>query len=295
MRLKRLLPPSLHRAQKRARVYWRRLKLWRHVLVEVRGESPLDSGKLVLSALASPVTAFGDLLRWRDPQLLFDTDVRVPGRGRFRLRRRSDDLWHVMPGRERRIGEALRALLREGDVFVDAGANIGCYAVEAAGLVGPAGSVVAVEMIPETAARLRLHVERNRLANVRVIEAALAERAGETLTATVPDGRFGQARLGEGRGRVVHVTTTTLDAAATAPRVRLLKLDLEGAEAPALRGARALLARTDAVVFERLEGADDAAVEALLTGAGFRLHPLDKTNRLAVRPGVEGVAEGLRP
>ena len=44
----------------------------------------------------------------------------------------------------------LKRNLFEGDVFLDIGASIGTYTVVASSLVGPNGSVVAIEPVPET-------------------------------------------------------------------------------------------------------------------------------------------------
>ena len=64
--------------------------------------------------------------------------------------------------------------LEPGDVFVDVGANIGYFSLLASTLVGEAGTVIAIEAAPATAAILAKNV-RGR-SNVRVIQAAAWER-----------------------------------------------------------------------------------------------------------------------
>src|SRR5205807_5464610 len=70
----------------------------------------------------------------------------------------------------------LARTLRPGDVFVDVGANIGYFSVLAAGLVGPAGAVVAVEPSPTAFGMLVANLARNDAANARAVNLAAADR-----------------------------------------------------------------------------------------------------------------------
>ena len=293
-RIKPFLPTPLRVLLRGLLNYLQRIARWPIILWQVRGVRAVDECRLLLSALASPVLSLKELLQWQDPVLLFDTEVRVPGIGLFHLRKKCDDLWHVLPWRERRIVQVLRRLLKPGDVFIDAGANIGVYAVLASGLVGRQGRVLAVEMMPDTAQRLIDSIRLNQLENVQVIERALSQTAGETVTAVVTPGKFGQARIeakheNRKEERVLHVQTTTLDALSEGHAVvRLIKMDLEGAELSAIHGGANLLSRADAVIYEswnRRRGANDP-VESELTALGFVVESLDGNNRLAVRSGL---------
>lgn len=293
-RIKPFVPTPLRVLLRGLLNYLQRIARWPIILWQVRGVHAADECRLLLSALASPVLSLKELLQWQDPVLLFDTEVRVPGIGLFHLRKKCDDLWHVLPWRERRIVQVLRRLLKPGDVFIDAGANIGVYTVLASGLVGRQGRVLAVEMMPDTAQRLRDSIRLNQLENVQVIERALSQTAGETFTAVVTPGKFGQARIeakheNRKEGQVLDVQTTTLDALSEGHAVvRLIKMDLEGAELSAIRGGSSVLSRADAVIYEswsRRRGANDP-VESELTALGFVVESLDGNNRLAVRSGL---------
>jgi FkbM family methyltransferase len=150
--------------------------------------------------------------------------------------------------------------------------------------------VIAVEMMPETAARLRTHLRMNGLDWVEVVEQALSDRADEELVARAPRLLAGQAsvvRESFGVADLVEhpVRTTTLDDVARGlARVDLMKIDIEGAEARALAGGRGTLARTRAVVFESWSGSGEGkAAEDYLAGLGFTLRRIDGNNVLAVR------------
>lgn len=69
-------------------------------------------------------------------------------------------------------------LLREGDVAIDGGANIGLYSLLFSRLVGEAGRVVAFEPDPTNAERLRRNLALNELSRVEVQEVALWREGG---------------------------------------------------------------------------------------------------------------------
>ena len=171
-------------------------------------------------------------------------------------------------------------------MFVDGeAANMGFYTVLASRLVGRTGRVYAVEMIPETADRLRAQIGENRLTNVTVVERALSSREGETVRAAMPEGRWGMASIVRGADQpgARDIATTTLDVVlASEPKVRLIKLDLEGAETLALAGATETLRKTEGIVFERAaDAAEDAGLVATFEAAGLRVRALDSRNAVA--------------
>lgn len=215
---------------------------------------------------------------------MVDTDCTVnsQGTGKFQVRAWTDDLFHILPEQEPAVETAIRSALGPGAVFVDAGSNIGYYTIMASKLVGPNGRVLACEMMPLTAAILRTHVEMNAAANVTVIEGALTDVEGATLTASHPEGKFGQASIARGdQGTLVVVKTRTLEAILDrVPRVRIMKMDLEGAELGALRGLGPAIAKVEAIV---LENRKDPEVLEFLTAHGFEVSRIDGNNVLAQR------------
>ena len=185
------------------------------------------------------------------------------------------------------VQEALAAALRPGDVVLDVGANIGFLTVLAAHLVGPAGRVVAFEPVPANARLVRRNAALNRQSQVEVVQAAVGDRDG---TGTLVLARYaGGAALAEADtppdacGELA-VELVTLDRwlAAGAARlpgpVRLLKVDVEGAEPAVLRGAAGLLAAGQPLVLLEVDAPAAADAEAkyaacrdLLAGHGYRV------------------------
>jgi FkbM family methyltransferase len=130
--------------------------------------------------------------------------------------------------------------VRPGDVVFDIGANVGFFTLLASKLVGPNGHVFAFEPLPRNLSFIEQHVRLNGITNVTVKPIAIASTSG---TASFGDGENdSQSRLSE-KGEI-QVTTASLDdliANGIAPRPAFIKMDIEGAESDALRGAQAFL------------------------------------------------------
>jgi len=77
----------------------------------------------------------------------------------------------------------LRRTLRPGDTFVDVGANVGYFSVLAAKLVGPTGTVIAVEPEARSLDLLHRNLARNGCHTAHVIEAAAGATAGQVALA----------------------------------------------------------------------------------------------------------------
>lgn len=278
-----MLPEATHAP---LRHYRQRLTYWWNLMKIVRGVSWRDTFWLCLSFTLSPFTSLMGLQEWRDPVLLREVDVEVLRVGMFTLRPRTDDIAHVLPFREPAVTETVLRHLGRGACFVDAGANIGFYSILASRLVGETGRVIAIEMMPDTASILREHVTRNEAANVSVVECAVADADGETVQATVPPGYHGRASIAgassTGKSQLVRTATlnTILDEIGL---VDLLKLDLEGAETLALKGASKVLSRVRAVVFEHLTEEAALEVQSILCGAGFKIERISSNESLAIR------------
>ena len=163
------------------------------------------------------------------------------------------------------------SVLREGDRYIDAGANIGQLALAAARRVGERGEVIAIEAHPRIYSYLSGNVDLNPDLRVRTIHAALGDRRGEVMFS---DRRSDDQNYIDDTG-TVKVEMYTLDETVDAAPTRLLKLDEEGCELAVLRGASRLLAQTELVYCELSHGNcarfgyRPEEVEALLLDAGF--------------------------
>jgi len=142
---------------------------------------------------------------------------------------------------ERENQQRLTRLLRPGDRFVDVGANVGFFTLLGARRVGSGGGVLAFEPLEANLTLLRRHVELNGASQVSVFATALADRPGRG--AFLHRGSPSQARLDPRGGTIVEIET--LDIALERKgwdSVHAIKIDVEGAEARVLRGARRTIA-----------------------------------------------------
>jgi FkbM family methyltransferase len=121
----------------------------------------------------------------------------------------------------------------------DVGANVGFYTLLFARLIGGGAQVFAFEPLPCNLELLRRHVEMNRYQNVRVLSCALGDFDGETGFDPGPGPSTTMAHIAaEGPLRVCCSTADTLVAAGEVQAPDVIKIDVEGAEAHVLRGAR---------------------------------------------------------
>jgi len=180
----------------------------------------------------------------------------------------------------------VQRLVREGDVVVDAGANVGYVTALLARWVGPRGRVHSFEPVPQTADLLRRAVRRLALRQVEVHACCVSDRA-VLASMNIPNYAEGGENLYESRvvaegeasagGRVVQIPLVCLDdeLAADRARVRFIKLDVEGHEEAALHGARALLQEARPALLIEIMGSLDAEgtsahrVAAWLAGLGY--------------------------
>lgn len=138
----------------------------------------------------------------------------------------------------------VQKLLRPGDTFVDAGANVGLLTLAAASSIGRQGKVIAFEPFPATAELLRKSVWINGFAEiVTVHQAAVSSRHGTLpLHLGITSGHHSLFPLKESSriadARHIEVPLVGIDEAlGQTGKVTLLKIDVEGAELEVLESA----------------------------------------------------------
>jgi FkbM family methyltransferase len=173
-------------------------------------------------------------------------------------------------------------LIRDGDVYVDVGANEGYFSVLAASR-GPSVRVLAIEPQSRLQAVIRRNLELNGCKNVQLVRSALSDSAGTVDLYLRPSGNTGASSLFPHwrLGRIHEaVTCDTLDAVLGRHAfgdIRLVKIDCEGAEHLVIRGASSMLAERRAA-FVALEyhrsilgAAECRATDQKMREAGYLL------------------------
>jgi FkbM family methyltransferase len=177
-----------------------------------------------------------------------------------------------------------------GGVVWDVGANIGFYTLIASRLVGD-GQVVAFEPLPANQEAIRRNLRLNGIANVELVGVALSDTEGTAELEIHASPTWAKLDTSADTGfkadsdvaGSVEVAVSTLDAQLgrrAAPN--LVKIDIEGAEVAALRGASRLLTEVCPTVICEFHGTN-VAVSDLLESHGYTLQTVEAPE---VRPQV---------
>lgn len=137
--------------------------------------------------------------------------------------------------------------IKPGDTVVDVGAHIGTYTLIAAQKTGPTGKVYAFEPLPKNYKLLKKNITVNGYTNVVAINKAVSDKNGSCKLFLSSEDNFGDQRTydsGDHRS-FVNIQTVTLDSffKNKDQRVNVLKIDIQGSEVRALKGAVKLLAK----------------------------------------------------
>lgn len=192
--------------------------------------------------------------------------------------------WFHGQRREQSTMDFFQSVLRPGDAVIEVGTHIGYLTMLFADLVGESGRVVVFEPGRNNLPYLRVNV--GRLPMVEIVDSAVCDVDGtasffeEELTGQNNSLLGDYERFDENRKRAFsnqrykerQVNTVRLDTFVRQRGLRpaLIKIDIEGAEYMALKGAREVLAehRPMLMVEVTRQGSD---VFQLLTHAGYQL------------------------
>ncbi|CAN5374233.1 hypothetical protein BH09BAC3_BH09BAC3_13050 [soil metagenome] len=147
---------------------------------------------------------------------------------------------------EPEIEQLILSTLKEGDTFVDLGANEGYFSVLASKKVGNAGKVFAIEPQERLWNVVIKNIQLNNCYNVQLVPYAIGEKSEEVefiLTPSVNTGSSGLVKSGRNSMWKTQASRSiTLDQLLDKQKIRLLKIDIEGYEFFALKGAAGILA-----------------------------------------------------
>ncbi len=141
----------------------------------------------------------------------------------------------------------LRKILKEGDIFIDVGANEGVFSILAGKLVGPQGKVYAIEPLPKNVSMLKRNIHKNKLNNIIIHDVAVGDENKDLIFNDVKYGNM----LGGYNNRVIamlslipgivssiKVKQKRLDMLINEPlnKIKLIKIDTERYEPQVLKG-----------------------------------------------------------
>ncbi len=177
-------------------------------------------------------------------------------------------------------------VLRDDDLFIDVGANVGSYTILACSAIGANG--YAFEPVPSTYKRLIENIRLNHLENkVKCLNIGVGREQGSITFTSNMDTKNHALASGEQSDNTISVEVSTLDAVLGGESPTLLKIDVEGYETPVLEGAlETLKKQTLHSVIIELNGSgsrygfDESRILKMMFDHGFRTYsynPLDRT------------------
>jgi FkbM family methyltransferase len=186
------------------------------------------------------------------------------------------------------VFDYLKRKVQAGMVVFDVGAHVGLFTVLLARWVGPSGRIFAFEPTPGTHSALIDHLALNQVADrVCVSPLAVSDQEGIAFFYTMancPENTLSttHGRLPEPQKHPVRVTTLDIFCASQSLFPDIIKIDIEGFELHALRGAREILIRHRPIVVVEMHPMNwqeidvtAAQVDQLLSELNYRLRPLE--------------------
>jgi FkbM family methyltransferase len=161
--------------------------------------------------------------------------------------------------------------LSEGDVFLDIGAFVGWHSIRAARIVGPSAHIISLEPDATNRRQLENNLALNNVTNCTLIPLAAWSKSGVDLgwfTEKSPD----CCRVEENRASTGIKTITVDDLAADLrlDRLNWIKMDIEGGEVEALKGAEKTLRKLRPLLFVEIHDTVEP-VKELLNRFGYSI------------------------
>ncbi len=192
------------------------------------------------------------------PEWLFAEKICKLNNIRVIPRKHTDDFYVLFIEREKDLKKHLA--LNENDVFVDVGANVGSYFLQIAKQYKSKGVLIfAIEAHPETFTALCRNVDLDGFTNIRTVNKAVSDHRGVSyIYEHLSDGQRGHVYTGQFSITARSsddipsnpVGCDTLDNILHGYDCNVMKMDIEGAEVIALRGADNVLKQLHKIIVE---------------------------------------------
>ena len=167
--------------------------------------------------------------------------------------------------------------LKKDDVFIDCGANLGIYTILASKVTG--SDSIAFEPHPETVKKFISQLNINNITNkVKIVSKAIGDKIDEVNFSNKKDAlrrKILQEKAYE-EDSIIKVKMTTLDyELSDIKQDFIIKMDLEGFEFNALKGAASILQKKNlkAIIIENNEEPEKNSISHLL--AKYNLFPIE--------------------
>lgn len=150
----------------------------------------------------------------------------------------------------------LKKILKKDDYFIDIGANIGLFSINASRIIGENGKIISFEPSPVTFSRLKENIDLNNFKNVDIRNIGISDKKGE-LTLNISEtghdawDTFATNIDKKMFNKCTTVPVHTLDEELKEfdkEKIALVKIDVEGWEKFVLHGAKDFLTKYEPVL-----------------------------------------------
>lgn len=183
--------------------------------------------------------------------------------------------------------------LKEGNVFIDIGANVGSYTLVAAKHVGETGKVIAFEPVGTAYDRLIENISLNNIANIEPERKAVYNKNQNLELHIASNKNLGMSSIyhhDTESGLIEKVGAIRFDdyiSDHSIDRIDLIKIDIEGSEMFALQGMKESLEKFKPEIFielkdEAFQHSDYSVnhVVEFLTRLGYKQYAVDENGNL---------------
>ena len=197
-------------------------------------------------------------------------------------RKGTQDFYMLYTSREEEVKPHL--LMHDNETFVDVGANVGSYSLKIAQDYKNKGvNVIAIEAHPENYKALCRNIEINGFKNLKAINKAASDHKGivtmyerflvggnrlQSDCYSLCNTFIHETNVVRDDGKTLQVESDTLDNILAMDRPSVMKMDIEGAEVLALKGAINTLKQLRKIVIE-IHSDNFESVERILEVYGF--------------------------
>jgi FkbM family methyltransferase len=199
-------------------------------------------------------------------------------------RKGTQDFYMLYTSREEEVKPHL--LMHDNETFVDVGANVGSYSLKIAQDYKNKGvNVIAIEAHPENYKALCRNIEINGFKNLKAINKAASDHKGivtmyerflvggnrlQSDCYSLCNTFIHETNVVRDDGKTLQVESDTLDNILAMDRPSVMKMDIEGAEVLALKGATNTLKQLRKIIIE-VHGDNFDRVKQILETHNFKL------------------------
>ena len=199
-------------------------------------------------------------------------DKKMGGRGIFLYREKIEPLMQY----------GLK-LIRKDDVCIDAGANQGIYTIPFGKIVGSSGKVLAIEPMKYAQAIIKKNCQINKLKNIIIFNGVISDKnRKETLDFSNGVGSASIIR-DFGKKKILRVKSKTIDNLVKnygLKNVNFIKMDIEGCEFLALKGAKKTIQRFRPIICLECSVKDFKKINNFLKKFSYKAYLFDSRGSL---------------